>query len=528
MNKRALSAVGTALGLAVLLAGCGPISVEPFILESEAMFDPRLLGTWIVQKDEDQDEAYLVPFEILRAEGHENAYYITDGTDGGLARLGRLGEHLVLEFIEPDGVLRDLEIPGHWLAVLEIGDDQLRIRLPDKGLLEEALEAGEVRLAHRRSPEGHLVLFDSSIRVREQLAAYLARPGALGEWAVLRRVKDASLAGGGDGTEAPCFEPSPWPEADRMFRRDPAWDGGRLASAIDLGAGRTLWLFSPARLKLTGQDRPVEVGNALALQVGAEPTSAELMFYWGIAPDGAPTAFFAAQGDESFRFGNGVRVNDRLVLFLSRRRMTEHRIEHVGWSAIIVENPDAEPSDWQLRPVPTLASALDELKGIATLLRLGGHVYVFGWAGHPGSPQIYAARWADEAVHAGDLSQPEWWSGTTPGWVLGSSDEASWLFNSGRTELSIHFDPGSRRYVAVQLLGQGSSDLALRAAPQLVGSWSDPQMIYRPSESYRPGVSVFSARAHPELAGADLVLSYDTSSGIRFVKLSRCAWGDSP
>jgi hypothetical protein len=75
----------------------------------------------------------------------------------------------------------------------------------------------------------------------------------------------------------------------------------------------------------------------------------------------------------------------------------------------------------------------------------------------------------------------------------------------------------------------------MRAAPALTGPWSAPRMIYRPPEYYRPNVMIYAGKAHPELSGADLVLTYATNSFEfgevltdslsyypRFIRLERC------
>jgi len=87
----------------------------------------------------------------------------------------------------------------------------------------------------------------------------------------------------------------------------------------------------------------------------------------------------------------------------------------------------------------------------------------------------------------------------------------------------------------VQTLGFGSADVMMRTAPVLTGPWSAPQMVYRPSEYYRPRVMIYAGKAHPELTGADLVVTYATNAFEfeelltdsqtyypRFVRLSRC------
>jgi len=75
----------------------------------------------------------------------------------------------------------------------------------------------------------------------------------------------------------------------------------------------------------------------------------------------------------------------------------------------------------------------------------------------------------------------------------------------------------------------------MRAAPALTGPWSAPQMVYRPPEYYRPNMMIYAAKAHPELTGGDLILTYATNTFKfaeqltdsliyypRFVRLTRC------
>jgi hypothetical protein len=60
-------------------------------------------------------------------------------------------------------------------------------------------------------------------------------------------------------------------------------------------------------------------------------------------------------------------------------------------------------------------------------------------------------------------------------------------------------------------------------------------MVYRPPEYYRPNVMIYAAKAHPELTGGDLNLTYATNTFDlaeqltdsliyypRFVRLTRC------
>ena len=540
MTVRAMPKLGVALGFAIVLSGC-VLSVDPVIPESGATFDPRLLGRW--EEVSGSDLAVV-------SRGAENAYAI-EYTSGGKvgrfdARLGRLGDRLVLDVwpAPPDTDLpapySELLVAGHLLFALEVGPDEIRVGMLEPDSLLAALRAGQVRLAHGRS-EDRLILHGTTEELRSALGPYLARSGALAKPDVWRRVRVAGATAPLRPVEVPCFEASAWREADQLFHRDPHWVGADVASSVDLGSGRTLWLFGDTWIDPSGRGTrrgARMVSNSVAIQTGTDPATSAIAFYWGRAVDGSPAAFFPDRGAESLWFGNGVRVGDRLVLFFARTLRTGTGIgfENVGWTAVIVENPDAEPSAWHVRPLETPTNPLGIVVGFAAVLQLGEHVYALGSQDPVKSHPIYAARLPAEQVRRGNLLHPEWWAGDRLGWVPDSSSAPRWpLFENGQSELTIHVDRATQWFVSVQTHGFGASDVLMRAAPKLTGPWSAARMVYRPSEYYRPNVMIYAGKAHPQLTGGDLVLTYATNTFQftehltdsliyypRFVRLTRC------
>ncbi|MEJ2218665.1 MAG: DUF4185 domain-containing protein [Gemmatimonadota bacterium] len=526
-----------AVGLSAFLYAC-VVSIDPVIRDSAATFDARLLGDWeeVGGSDRatvarDSGDTYLIEYESEARTGRFRA------------RLGRLGSLSVLDAWPDPASSTPLEpyagaiVAGHVLLVLDILPEEIRVRMLNADTLAARLDAGRL-LLDSRSNEKQLVLLDSTDGLRSVLTSYLASPGALSDAGVFRRAPEGRL----HPVNVPCFEASAWREADRLFRSDPHWVGADVASTVDLGSGRTLWLFGDTWIDASGRGQREGarmVSNSVAIQTGSNPATASIAFYWGRSPDGTPDALFPDREGESLWFGNGVRIDDRLILFFSRvvrNTGTGLAFDEVGWTAVMVENPDDEPSRWRTHALETPANPLGVLVGSATVLRSGDYVYALGSENPVKSHPVYVVRWPAGAVRRGDLHAPEWWAGRREGWAPDTSSLQRWpLFENGQSGLSVHFDTLTGRFLEVQTRGFGSADVIMRAAPALVGPWSAPHMVYRPSEYYRPGVMIYSAKAHPMLTGADLVLTYATNTSNademitdhsiyypRFVRLKQC------
>jgi len=527
-----LSAV---LGLGLVVAGC-VLTVDPVIPESEATFDPRLVGTWEEQCG--SDSAVITQ----AAKGGYAIRYTSDRkTTAFEARLGRLGDRLILDAsATPDkGELPELYsgvlIAGHAIFSVDVTPDDIRTSPLDPDAMLTALRAGDLRLPYSKVGE-RLVLQADTTQLRAALAAYMARPGVFLESSTWRRTTPQL-----EEVEPPCFEAAAWREADQIFHRDLHWAGSDVASSVDLGRGRILWLFGDTWIDPTGKGTragATMISNSVAIQTGANPAQARMDFYWGRTADGKPAALLPDRGEERLWFGNGVRVGDRLILFFSRTISVKTGLgfDQVGWTAIMVENPNDEPAAWRVRALETPANPLGILVGFAAVVRIGDHVYALGSQNPVKTHPIFAARWRAEQVRRGDLSNPEWWAGDRLGWVPDASSLPRWpILENAQAEITLHLDGATGRFLVVHTQGLGPADVTMRAAPVLTGPWTTSRLIYRPSEYYRPNVMIYAAKAHPHLIGGDLILTYATNSFDsadqlkdpsiyypRFVRLTRC------
>jgi hypothetical protein len=325
--------------------------------------------------------------------------------------------------------------------------------------------------------------------------------------------------GSGGGPVAEPWEEFDWPEADQLFQRDRNWVGGDGGYSIDLGGGRVLWLFGDSWIDQEGggsRKGAEMVSNSVAIQHGYDPSTAHADFYWGRDQDGRPGAFFPDVGDEKYWPGHGIRIDDGLLLFLMKVRRVDGGLGFAvtDWRAVMVENPDDAPSAWRSRSLNTPPSPEGIIVGSGSVLRVGEHVYAFG-AKEPGPDhEVYLVRWNRDEAGRGELSDPEWWAGSDEGWTgaLTGHTQPKAVFGGGQSEFTIHFDAGSGLFHEVQTDGFGAAAIVRRTASSPTGPWSPKDTVYSPPQGHFPRVLIYQGKAHPHLAGAELVLTYSTNS----------------
>jgi hypothetical protein len=317
--------------------------------------------------------------------------------------------------------------------------------------------------------------------------------------------------------ELPLPVASAWPEADKLFRNDPHWVGGDDASSVDLGNGRIAWLFADSFIDTTGKHtRPGAklVRNSIGIQSGADPSSARIKFYWGTT-DGKPSSFFADTKTEWYWPGGAAMVEGRLIIFLMRVRGAEGGLgfEVFGSAVALIENPVAEPNEWRVQVILLPENKQCVVFGSGSTFVEEKFLYAFG-STEPGKHDVYVTGWPVADAAQGKFGEPQWWTGEREGWVPQSQLKSppQICFDGAATEFTVHFDPQFKRYVEFQATGFGAAVLSMRSAAKFTGEWSKLRTIYAPPEKDRAKVMIYAAKAHPELKGADLVLTYATNS----------------
>jgi hypothetical protein len=324
----------------------------------------------------------------------------------------------------------------------------------------------------------------------------------------------------------PAATATAWPEADALFHQDPRWLGADAAYSVQVSADETLWLFGDTFIATSDahvRSQSKMVHNTVALQHGLDPSTATISFAWRDGA-GGPGSFFADDGDGQHFYWPlaGTRARDNIVVFLSRVRATPGEglgFQADGWRLAVLTAPTGDdPRAWNLQylvagsPPPGLVLAPGLVRD------------------HDAPDKLVALAITEPGDHAGFLaSLPEadlggaaptldgltWWDGKryepggTPARVMADAGP----------ECSLHYDERLHEYVHVRSDGFGATTIVLSVADRPEGLWSTPRVVYRPPESARPDAFVYAAKGHPELLGADLVVTYATNTFADFATL---------
>lgn len=330
---------------------------------------------------------------------------------------------------------------------------------------------------------------------------------------VARWLVGLGLVGSAGGC-GPSTSARAWPEADALLHRDAQWLGADAAYSVPLGDAHTLWMFGDTFVATSENHVRREstmVRNTVAVQRGLDPVTASIAFAWGTAEGGGPASYLPDVGERWFWPLHGIARGGVLTTFwLEEAPGGGLGFEAVGVRAIrTVDVTNEEPSAWDWRDLQLPAVSFGARIG-ASVLAFDGHVYAYA-VEEPGDHDVYLLRWSEQAFDTAELSEPEWWDGA---WVPHASLDGApaVVIEDAQTEFSVSLPEGSARFVLVQSEGFGGTTIGMRTAARPEGPWSERATVWRPPESDREGVLVYAAKAHPELEGEGLVITYASNA----------------
>lgn len=254
------------------------------------------------------------------------------------------------------------------------------------------------------------------------------------------------------------------------------------------------------------------VRNSVAVQTGRDPSQATMAFAH-VRNSQGPRSFFPEEGKDWFWPNHGVRIGAEVYVFLARLKSTPGEglgFASAGWELASLSGVDGAPETWKLSRLGTIATSFPTVIG-AAVVRESGYVVATA-VDEPGDHSVRLVRWAESALTAGDLAKAEWWDGNawTPQGSLASAPAV--VAHQVATELSLSKDPKSGDWLMVASQGFGATDIAMRRSKSLEGPYGAPVIIGRPPESDSEKPFVYAGKAHPELRGADLIVTYAANS----------------
>ena len=176
------------LAVVLLMSACVP-SLYPLYTERDLVFEPLLVGTWVVE-----DDGHETIWTVTKsAEGYEMMDVEEDQDPAKFdVRLVKLGGHTFLDLYpaqqEPNNGLYQLHvIRAHTFMKVRLSADSLGVTMLDQDWLKEALKAKETALAHQTLADGDLLLTASTADLQEFILKSCADPGAFGEPTVFNR-----------------------------------------------------------------------------------------------------------------------------------------------------------------------------------------------------------------------------------------------------------------------------------------------------------------------------------------------------
>ena len=317
--------------------------------------------------------------------------------------------------------------------------------------------------------------------------------------------------------EWPRATAKPWPEADRLFRSDPRWKGGDGAGSVYLGNDRILWLFGDSFVSSqpASQRRGTTmVNNTLGVQVGRNPETASMKFYWR-GDDERPQAFFNTKNESWLWPASAVMIDDRLLILLMQIERADIGLGFrvVGNQGLLVTNPHEEPGNWSTQSVKMPAYRFPVIYGSGGLRVVGKYVYSLSpvvTLGH----EAYLLRWPVADALGRDLSKPEWYLGSR--WVSDSEIVSlpEVTLPHAQTEFTVHRDRNHKTLVQVQCSPHLSARVGVRFSREWHGPWTEIQYLFDPHQMGDQDNAVFyyAAKAHPYLKGDGLAVTYCSNS----------------
>ena len=346
----------------------------------------------------------------------------------------------------------------------------------------------------------------------------------------------------------------PAPEWDTIFARKKGWTGADGCYSVELGDGRTLWLYSDTWVGTVAKGKHAEgsklVNNSIGIQpatpVGKLPKHGSLEFFWGqpgekgkarawIEPELALKADDPqAAGKSWYWLLDGCMISPpgggkKLLVFLMHMGRKKEggdgvfNFRMLGGALAVISNPLDAPAQWKITQAVNPHSrrkGSDDISWATALYSSGGEgpgepgmLYIYGIRDVKGlNKQLVLAK--APAARADDFST--WRFFTGKGWSEKSSDSVKITDEAvnEHTVESISYK-GKSRLVLVESQPVFGKHVLVRTAAKPEGPWSELKKVFLVGnlEKGKHKRFTYAGKGHAHLSvPGELLISYVINS----------------
>jgi|ERR1035437_1027403 hypothetical protein len=301
-----------------------------------------------------------------------------------------------------------------------------------------------------------------------------------------------------------------------------SWQGADDAYSVPLPDGRDVWIFGdtlygPERF-VQGND-PRMTHSSIGISTCDGKGQWHLKYFFKRDKKGQAASFFVPKDPVHWYWAmDGFVSNGNLWITLLCIKPASHpepwamNFETCGTDLARISNPGQNPDRWNISYFPLVKDGVKAYPSASAVV-LNGYVYIFALY-ESASRSLLATRiplggLGDPQAHLEYLAADGTWP---PGF---SPEHAKVIMQKGTTELSIRYHPDLKQWIAVLIDPNFFSEkMLLRNAPDLMGPWTEGQVIYRipemlPGPQRDKDTFCYAGKEHPELEShGELLFTY--------------------
>jgi len=472
------------------------LSVHSLVSENHAVLIPEVEGLWEI-------DIFDIDTVEFRQAG-DNFYGMVLTSSGRSsefeATFTRIGDELILDifpktadshnFVEE--YYQDHQLPLHSFVRVQLTGDTLRLASPTYRWFYDNIIAKQPNVDYFLS-DTRLILNVSTNGLRTYLKEHVKDTGFFEDATVARRIADkphnqteVDRRRIGDIRPARVENdpPSLLPNGAPSFPYKDGWLGGDGGVAVPISSAKTVWLFGDTYVGR--KDQTTRQGAAMVTTIGVGTRGADgvmdMQYFWHDMYSDHPDHFFQSHTNR-YKFWplDGFMYDGNLYVIMSKigplPGLSPDNIFNfsvIGLTLAKVTDPAvSSPRDWQIDFIPW-SHALDAGQYQGGLAKDDKFVYLFM---AKGGKQNFLVRLPLAKLESPD-SSVEYFSRDET-WKFGiDSSDAKVLFEDpliGRA----NYIPELKEWLVVYGPYFGEDAIYFRTAPELVGPWSDRQVLYK-------------------------------------------------